>query len=113
MMRRLGLLVVAFIALNTTGCAVLNILLLPIQLLFSLLGALGGLVGLDDVTPDRNPPPVVCQVEGGKWLVTGLTPDAPCTIVCSAPGRETRRYAWPKDFEGRGGDVVVRLDPSK
>jgi hypothetical protein len=113
MIRRVGLLCLAFLALNLTGCAVLNILMLPIQLLFTLLGAVGGLVGLDYAEPDRHPAPVVCRVDGEKWLITGLAPDAPCTIVCSAPGCETRTYAWPRDFAGRGEDVVVRLDPAK
>ncbi len=113
MIRRMGLVLLAFLALNTTGCAILNLVMLPIQLLFAILGGLGSIVGLSDVTPDRGPPPIVRQVDGERWLVTGLSPDAPCSIVCSAPGRETRTYAWPREFEGRGGDVVVRLEPAR
>ena len=113
MKRRMGLLILAFLVLNTTGCIVLDLVRIPIRLLFSLFAGMGSLVGLADVTPTREPPPIVQNVGGEKWLVTGLSPDAPCTIVCSAPGFETLNYSWPSDFVGRGEDVVVQLERAK
>ncbi len=113
MIRRAALLALAFVVMQTTGCGLLEIALVPIKLLFSILGGIAGLVGLADVTPTRDPPPLVQNVADGQWLVTGLSPDAPCKIVCSAPGCAPRTYSWPDDFAGRGGDVAVRLDPAK
>jgi hypothetical protein len=103
----------SFLVMNSTGCILLDLARIPLRLLFSLFSSLGSLVGLADVTPTQDPPPIVQNVGGEQWLVTGLSPDAPCTIVCSAPGFETRTYAWPRDFVGHGEEVAVRLERSK
>jgi len=113
MTKRMGTAAFLFLLLNSTGCVALDIIKIPFQILFSILGGAAGLVGLADVTPTREPPPIVRNVGGEQWLVSGLTRDAPCKIVCSAPGCETRTYSWPQDFAGRSDEVAVRLDRTK
>jgi hypothetical protein len=117
MIRRLVLLLGSFLVLNLTGCALLSLVVLPIQLLFSLLSSLGtaagGAVGIVYAEPIEGPPAVVQRVGESAWLVDGLSPRAPCRIVCSAPGCEPRTYDWPRDFEGRGENVTVRLEPKR
>jgi hypothetical protein len=104
----------AFLAFNTTGCALIGIVLVPFQLLLSLLGAAGGAVGIADVRPDISPRPIARAVSDEQWLVTNLRPDTTCNITCSAPGRASRTYAWPKDFDECDGQcVVVRLDRNR
>lgn len=113
MKRRMGWSLGALVVLGTTGCALLSIVLLPIQLLFQLLGAGASAVGLSDVPPTADPPPLVKNVAPGKWLVTGLRSDVPCKIVCTCEGAEPRVYAWPGDFAGHGEEVVVRFDGTR
>src|SRR5262249_51643219 len=113
MLRRAGRVLLAFVVFDTTGCAVLDIVMLPIRLVLSLLGAIGGAIGIADAVPERGPPPVVSRVGEERWAVDGLRSDAPCTIVCSAPGFETRTFAWPADFDDVRGEVAVRLERAK
>ena len=113
MKRRIGLTLGALFMLNLTGCGILNLLLLPFQLVFSLLGAAASSVGLSDVVPSHGPAPVVQEATDGKWLVSGLRRDAPCTIVCSAPQCDSQTFAWPGDFRGQGEEVAVRLERSR
>lgn len=94
---------------NTTGCALLELVTLPLKILFSLLGSLGSAVGIADVVPVDAPPPVVRAAGEETWEVAGLRPEVPCTIVCTAPGFRARTFAWPRDFGGRGGEVAVSL----
>ena len=113
MKRRLGSVLFLFLVVNSTGCVLLDIIKIPLQLFFSIVGGAAGFVGLTDVRPSPEPPPIVRNVGGEQWLVTGLAPDVPCKITCSAPGFAPRTYAWPDDFGGRGGEVAVRLDRAK
>jgi hypothetical protein len=113
MRRRVGALILSFFVLNATGCALLDLAALPFKLLFSILGGAAGVVGLGDVDPAKGPPPIVRRVDDGRWLVADLREDAPCTIVCSAPDCEPRAFAWPADFRGSDGNLVVRLERSK
>jgi hypothetical protein len=109
MWRRIGGLALAFVFFNTTGCALLGLVLLPFKLLISLLGALGGAVGVADALPERGPPPLARHLGGERWIVEGLRDDSPCAIVCTAPGCAPRSYAWPADFVGSRGELVVHM----
>lgn len=110
MMRRTLALAGAFVVFNSTGCALLELVTLPLKILFSLLGSLGSAVGIADVVPVDGPAPVVRAAGEETWVVEGLRPEVACSIVCSAPGFHPRTYAWPEDFAGRGGEVAVTLD---
>src|SRR5947207_2385275 len=94
MTRRLGTVALLFLVANSTGCVALDLIKIPFQILFSILGGAGSLVGLADVTPSFEPPPIVRNVRGDQWLVSGLTRDAP---------KKPRAYdAWFADLEKRG-----------
>jgi hypothetical protein len=95
------------------GCILIELVLLPFQLIFGLFGAAGGAVGIAQVEPPDATPPVVRQVDPEHWAVTGLREDVRCEIVCSAPGFEPRTYSWPRDFYNHGEDVEVRLERSR
>ena len=112
-LRRVGAAALAAAVLVSTGCILIEILLIPIQLLFSLFGAAGGAIGIAQVEPPNATPPVVQQIDAEHWQVTGLREDVRCQIVCTAPGFETKTYSWPSDFYNHGEDVEVRLERSK
>jgi hypothetical protein len=113
MLRRTGRTLGSLLLLGASGCALLQIVMLPFQLLFSLLGAAGGAVGICDVRPVTAPPPVVENVAPDQWRVTGLRADVSCRIVCTAEGVEPRVYEWPRDFAGSGEDVLVQFDGTR
>ena len=112
-LRRAGAATSVVLVLTASGCALLAILLLPIQLLFSLFGAAGGAVGIVKVDPPDGPAPVARQVDADHWQVTGLREEVRCEIVCSAPGFATKTYSWPADFYDHGEDVEVRLERAR
>jgi hypothetical protein len=102
-----------FLVLNTTGCALLQLIAIPFKLLFSLFGAAGSAIGVAYATPPSDPPAMVSAAGEETWLVEGLRRDEPCRITCSAPGRVSRSFEWPRDFEGSDGNVTVLLDRVK
>lgn len=113
MLGRIGRLLAALLVLNLAACGLLDLALFPVKLLFDLLGGAASAVGLAYATPVDGPAPVVQDQGGGRWVVTGLRPEAPFTIVCTSPGCETREFAWPADFAGRGEHVVVSFERSR
>lgn len=118
MFRRLAGVCLLFLALNMTGCALLQLVMVPFKLLFSILGSAGSAVGVAEAGEIRGPAPIVREAGTGQWLVEGLRRDAPCRIVCSAPGYESRVYSWPGDFAEavfvkQESRVSVLLKPSK
>lgn len=112
MKRRMGRTLLAALLLGASGCALFQIILLPFQLLFHLLGAGASAVGLADVPPTADPP-IVAQTAPGEWRVTGLRADVPCKIVCTNEGSPPRVYSWPADFRDKGEDVFVRFDGTR
>jgi hypothetical protein len=108
--RAMALLGMGFV-LNVTGCAgLVEILMLPIKLLFELLGAAGSAVGLSHAVPMPEPAPLVQSAGPERWLVTGLRREEPCVITCAAPGFAPKSFRWPEDFSGRDEEVAVRLE---
>lgn len=110
MILRTARVLVALLVLNLTGCGLLELVLLPVKLLFDLLGGAASSVGLTYTMPVEGAAPVVENEGGGRWSVTGLRPEAPCTIVCASAGFESRSFAWPADFARHSGNVVVAFE---
>lgn len=113
MVRRAGLLIATLLVLNLTACALLDIALLPLKLLFNIVGGAASAVGIADVRPSGGSAPVVESAGEERWLVTNLSADVPCTIVCSAPGCDPQSFAWPSDFARGGENVTVQLERSR
>lgn len=110
MLRRLGALGAAAFALNLTGCSgLVDLITLPVRLLFNVLGGLGSAIGIAYATPPEEPA-LVRAVGPEQWEVAGLSREVPCTIECTAPGFAARVWRWPEDFEDGDQEIVVRLD---
>jgi hypothetical protein len=100
-------------ALLLTSCLLVDLVMLPVKLIFGLFSAagsaVGGLVSVSDVPPGSGEAPRVAAIAPDRWIVEGLRAEQPCTITCSAPGHQARVYAWPRDFANHGEEVTAVL----
>ena len=117
-MLRRGLALLGTLAvLNVSGCGLVQLVTLPFQLIFSLLGLIGDGVGslVDSIVlvePISGPPPIVRSHEPGEFALGPVGPESRFRVVCSAPAHETVTYLWPDDFPESsrpdGGEVRVQ-----
>lgn len=104
------------LALCTTGCALVSLLLAPIKLLFSALGSLVDAVAV--VEPIEGPAPALARIDDQRWEVGPVEPGSRFRVTISASGFESRSWDWPEDFAGleptAAGEIGVtcRLDPA-
>lgn len=108
---------VALLPLVVTGCVVLDLLMLPLKLIFGAVEAVGGAVGglvASNVTaePIDGPAPAVSPLPDGRWLVEAPSESARFRVTVAASGHEPATYVWPDDFRGArpGPDGAVRID---
>jgi len=99
------LLVAPALAAVLAGCVLVDLVLLPLKLVFGAVGAVGegasGAVGaVVSTEPLEGPPPRVEPLDDGRWLVEAPSDAARFRVTLSAAGRESRTWTWPDDFRG-------------
>lgn len=99
----------ALVPVLLAGCAILELVMLPVKLVFSLLESIGegaaSLVGgVASVEPIDGPAPTVLREPGGDWLIEPAAEPSRFRVTLSAPGRASQTYTWPDDFQGIATD---------
>ena len=122
MLRKGLMLLGAGLVLNSTGCALFSLLMLPVEFVMSILGFVwegvdNAIDAIVHVQPAEGPAPVVESLGDGRFLVAGIEPGARFDLLCEAPGAAPRRFSFPADAgalvigpDGRA-ELPVRLVP--
>ena len=96
MLRRVGLVLAMLLVFETTGCALLQLALLPVQLLVKLVSAAGnGVASLFGevvlAEPVEGPAPTVRRIDADRYLVEGAA-GSRFVVTCAAGGGEPRSW---------------------
>ena len=121
MIRRITALIGASLVICTAGCALLPVLALPFELLFSVLGGIGkglgkGLDAIVQVEPVEGPEPypewrILPNGDRGIAL-RGVEAESRFRVRFDVPGYQPLELAWPEDFPDAqlvGGQLHVPL----
>lgn len=100
--RRLALLALPLVL---TACGLLQVLMLPFQLIFSAISAvgsgIGSLVGAGAaVETISGPAPETMTLADGRFVVRPSKEPSRFRVTVAAPGHVAQSWTWPDDFAG-------------